>query len=179
MADAYHPNQFAVEQQVLFRQKHDDVWREGTINGVARDHRTSRTHDDGMFRTGHDEHCDEFLYSISDNRFDALITSERPKPTINCMCDVRIVDADPTGRWHDQRLVDPESLALLRVDARRRGDKITPVWVEHAHLGDLMYFQLDHQTPARANVTLAWATVADLLAWASGVPDAEREEPTE
>lgn len=173
MASPLHPNSFAVRQEVLFRRKDDGTWLEGTIQGVAVDDRTDRTHSNG-----HAEYCDEFVYIITDHRRDAMGTSDRPKPIAECQCDVYIADADSTGRWHEQQLLGPEELALMLVDTIRRGKRV---------LTELVVSEDDPETvPDRVWALevpgyhrLAWAHADDLMAWTSGIPAAEWEVPSE
>lgn len=172
MPGPQHQNHFAVKQDVLYRQRTDEHWREGTIVGIAIDERTTRHTENGPIRANtHAENCDEFMYVIAPEEYYTLPKGEGDTVT-ECQCDVKIVDADSTGRWHGQRLHSPEELALLLFDFERRcedlhlrkryaevpGDEYTRVLFHHG----------EHEQ--------AWAMEDDLVAWASGMPFSTRKK---
>lgn len=173
MSGPQHQNHFAVKQEVLYRQRTDTRWREGMIIGVTVDDRKTRPCESGkpIRPNTHAEDCDQFIYIVAPDEYYSLPTGERETIT-KCRCELRIVDADSTGRWHGQRLHSPEELGLLLFDFERRcedlhlrkryaevpGDEYTRVLFHHG----------EHEQ--------AWAMEDDLVAWASGMPFSTRKK---
>jgi len=172
MATPIHPNEFALRQHVLFREADDPRWREGTITAISIDQTKTRDrHGDG---------CDEHQYVIADDAHQTMLREERERRTVTgCLCEVMVADADATGRWNGQLLGGAKGLALLLVDAKARGDHLTPVWVESYSGSDEICLQTNVGDPRRTAVTQARVAVDDLIAWASGIPAAEWKEPIE
>lgn len=167
MASPIHPNQFALQQEVLFRLWDDDRWREGAIQSVS------------VFdtKTDHGDGCDGYVYVIADHANDTLTREDRKKRVITeCQCTVMMVDADSTGRWHGQTLGGGKGLALLLFDMERRNSHVAlqgAINTDPSQSDRVMFMELpgyDH---------LASASLDDLVAWASGVPTSRWKEPTE
>lgn len=171
MATPIHPNQFALQQKVLFRAEGDTRWREGIVASVKVD--------DTKSRERHGDGCDEYQYEIRDPRYDSYLASQVEKATATgCLCDIFVADADSTGRWYGQRLGGAIGLQLLLVDTMRRGAHVAtdPAVSEVDDEADPDVVRL-LEMPGYHH--LASARADDLVAWASGIPAAEWKVPVE
>lgn len=161
MATPQHPNHFAIGQQILFRKPSHEQWQEGIVRAVSIDDRKhSPAKRDGRYTAIHPNRCDGILYTITDANYESLPRAAREEARhIGCQCDMRIVDADPTGRWVGQQITSPFELALALTDASARGERV-----------DLDTSQPDSmRLVATPGHHLASARYRDLVAWASGI----------
>lgn len=175
MASPIHPNEFALRQQVLFRQDSDDHWREGVIRAVSIDDRKTHKDKKGYSTSTHEPWCGTHVYVIDDGE-DRTLTSREAASVTGCLCEVRVVDADSTGRWHGQRLEGPTELALLLFDMERRNSYVhlqPAVNTDPSEADRVMLLEV----PGYHH--LASASLDDLVAWASGIPAIKWKEPTE
>lgn len=173
MSGPQHQNDFAVKQEVLYRQRMDTRWWEGIIIGVTVDDRKTRPCESGkpIRPNTHAEDCDQFIYIVAPDEYYSLPKGEREAIT-KCQCEMRIVDADSTGRWHGQRLQDPEELSLLLLDFERRGERLHTTRL-HAEVPGDEYTRILFK---RGTDAQAWAMDDDLVTWASGMPFSTRKK---
>jgi hypothetical protein len=173
MTSPIHPNEFALRQEVLFREPDDPHWREGVITAISVD--------DTKTRDRHGDGCDEHLYVIADHAFDDMLRNERVTRTVTgCLCEVMVTSADSTGRWNGQQLGGAKGLALLLFDMERRGSYVElqpAIGTDHTDPANRPDRVMLMEVPGYHH--LASATLDDLVAWASGIPATKWKEPTE
>lgn len=181
MASPNHPNQLALGQQVLFYYVSPNdissMWQEGTVHRARTtfltrhyDHYAERHVQEEGLRPTHEEGCDQIYYSV-------VVTGEEHYAITDlCSCDVRIVDADATGRWHRQVLADQQELALLLTDAARLGDRIDTEVRKDPVSGDMIDFLVTPAAGGRPAFCQAQVRLVDLISWGTGLKVAWKED---
>lgn len=168
MIKTTHPNRYFVGQEVYFRMWDDAQWRTGVVFGVTLDERQARKRNgQSMAEEDHAEGCDGVFYVLANDTDGHLDRYNRDMVT-ECQCSVRIADTDPAGRWSGQLIEDHPTLALLLLDAKQRGDRITYTQVEVRNGPDELYIDANVGSEGPVSVTLARVRTDDLVAWASG-----------
>lgn len=162
-----HPNQFALDQKVLFRSRaeHGDYreWTAATIVVVrAADRKDKRRETpstsqwEGTLRSDslHAEDCEFVYYDMlpEGGQFDI----EHHRKHLLCVCAYEIVPAYGEERWNGQHLAERAQYKLLLMDLERQGQEFNG----YAQADNTVHLMVDGRLYATINTT-------DLLHWAA------------